>query len=821
MVNTLKGFRKWRSLKGSDMAALIGKRSSVMGKFWDGCSKDDEDKLYPCVIKEYDDRKKIARIAALQQMVRVEMIDDAAVYNEEEGLWIALTMMSEYHAAHLAANPPAPAPVEEDSQATEDEPEAGEEAPVPLTKEEVRQKKALAASRKASGFRVCFTAPQLVKYVTENNGKSLLAVNKWTCLDNFTAGDPPCGRMLIDERARRRGGSAATSRCHPEQYKMMLRSGETKAGGKTIVSADGSLITRLKFEDAFNYHVDWVSMCYTDAVPFHRAKTPGTRRFAASLRPGYVPPTRDTSIKVLALDMMTSCGVAYVTLNLSFVDDEKSGFVHKNVQLAYEEFPEGPHTGKNIATWIANTLALHGIDIENVGAPTIDGAANGKRAMKILKLAFRICAFHQGMRCVHYAPAAALKAMFKVFKKLALYTTKESTKFNEAMKAAQRACGIRAIEIEPALRMTLKKTHADLRGDEIIDGELDEAAVEETASIVSSDDEDSSSSDDDDDERPKLSKKKAMDEAKLMKRTPTPAQWNLARQMLPVLLKVKEFNKLVQYSTVPTTDRTLPMARQLLRSSRRSPGPCTWKKNSDGVYSKTFVQIESRICSRRSPTCSAAAPPATPPKAATQLYSALYFETSARIGRQAGEKTKLSEVESNRTKRSKGEKSLLDQAFDDLDGSSDDDASMDVDACEMTWLDELRSTPKKERKDRFEFKAGLDGEKHFSALQFYSKLRMRAPVHAAMAQQIFADEATGPCRAVVLDPQPYTSKLRKALQGKVIAPMLRCKANHDLFFEEIKAKIYERYFRKYRNNVDAFPDCVPGSKDDADDDVAN
>ncbi|KAH8070337.1 hypothetical protein JL721_5101 [Aureococcus anophagefferens] len=411
MVNTLKGFRKWRSLKGSDMAALIGKRSS-----------------------EYDDRKKIARIAALQQMVRVEMIDDAAVYNEEEGLWIALTMMSEYHAAHLAANPPAPAPVEEDSQATEDEPEAGEEAPVPLTKEEVRQKKALAASRKASGFRVCFTAPQLVKHAD--------------------------GRL-----------SGHIERCHPEQYKMMLRSGETKAGGKTIVSADGSLITRLKFEDAFNYHVDWVSMCYTDAVPFHRAKTPGTRRFAASLRPGYVPPTRDTSIKVLAvmdelmteaadakisahvravggacvswqLDMMTSCGVAYVTLNLSFVDDEKSGFVHKNVQLAYEEFPEGPHTGKNIATWIANTLALHGIDIENVGAPTIDGAANGKRAMKIVKLAFRICAFHQGMRCVHRGRPLALKAMFKVFKKLALYTTKESTKFNEAMKAAQRACGI-------------------------------------------------------------------------------------------------------------------------------------------------------------------------------------------------------------------------------------------------------------------------------------------------------------------------------------------------------------------------------------------
>ncbi|KAH8044418.1 hypothetical protein JL721_12862 [Aureococcus anophagefferens] len=402
MVNTLKGFRKWRSLKGSDMAALIGKRSSVMGKFWDGCSKDDEDKLYPCVIKEYDDRKKIARIAALQQM------------------------------------------------ATEDEPEAGEEAPVPLTKEEVRQKKA--PSRKAPAS-ACFTAPQLVKYVTENNGKSLLAVNKWTCLDNFTAGDPPCGRMLIDERARRR----AAQRPHRE-------------------------------------------------------------------------------------------------------------------------------------------------------------------------------------------------AMFKVFKKLALYTTKESTKFNEAMKAAQRACGIvsepqpalnmlnpadtrhdgaatmleRAIEIEPALRMTLKKTHADLRGDEIIDGELDEAAVEETASIVSSDDE----------IRP-------------------------------------------------------------------------------------------------------------------------------------------------------------------------------------------RSTPKKERKDRFEFKAGLDGEKHFSALQFYSKLRMRAPVHAAMAQQIFADEATEAVSERSFSIHSlYTSKLRKALQGKVIAPMLRCKANHDLFFEEIKAKIYERYFRKYRNNVDAFP-YRARPKDDADDDVAN
>ncbi|KAK7234984.1 hypothetical protein SO694_00141070 [Aureococcus anophagefferens] len=634
MVNTLKGFRKWRSLKGSDMAALIGKRSSVMGKFWDGCSKDDEDKLYPCVIKEYDDRKKIARIAALQQM------------------------------------------------ATEDEPEAGEEAPVPLTKEEVRQKKALAASRKASGF--------------------------------------ACA-------SRRRSWSTATSRGATEQYKMMLRSGETKAGGKTIVSADGSLITRLKFEDAFNYHVDWVSMCYTDAVPFHRAKTPGTRRFAASLRPGYVPPTRDTSIKVLAvmdelmteaadakisahvravggacvswqLDMMTSCGVAYVTLNLSFVDDEKSGFVHKNVQLA-------------------------------------------------------ACA-----ACTYAAlRPLALKAMFKVFKKLALYTTKESTKFNEAMKAAQRACGIRAIEIEPALRMTLKKTHADLRGDEIIDGELDEAAVEETASIVSSDDEDSSSSDDDDDGGEAIESKDLLPEV---------------REAISIMIsQVKE--------------------------RFFAPGMVT-DRDMIALHMNPLVKV-SDVFGGGSAGDAAS-------KAATQLYSALYFETSARIGRQAGEKTKLSEVESNRTKRSKGEKSLLDQAFDDLDGSSDDDASMDVDACEMTWLDELRSTPKKERKDRFEFKAGLDGEKHFSALQFYSKLRMRAPVHAAMAQQIFADEATeGVSERSFSIHSLYTSKLRKALQGKVIAPMLRCKANHDLFFEEIKAKIYERYFRKYRNNVDAFP----------------
>ncbi|KAK7241776.1 hypothetical protein SO694_00019060 [Aureococcus anophagefferens] len=296
-----------------------------------------------------------------------------------------------------------------------------------------------------------------------------------------------------------------------------------------------------------------------------------------------------------------------------------------------------------------------------------------------------------------------------------------------------------------------------------------------------------------------------MDEAKLMKRTPTPAQWNLARQMLPVLLKVKEFNKLVQYSRgADDGPPRCPWRASCCAPSRRSPGPCTWKKNSDGVYSKTFVQIESKdllpevreaisiMISQVSDVFGGGSAGDAASKAATQLYSALYFETSARIGRQAGEKTKLSEVESNRTKRSKGEKSLLDQAFDDLDGSSDDDASMDVDACEMAWLGELRSTPKKERKDRFEFKAGLDGEKHFSALQFYSKLRMRAPVHAAMAQQIFADEATE--------------------AGKVIAPMLRCKANHDLFFEEIKAKIYERYFRKYRNNVDAFPDARPAPR---------
>ncbi|KAK7232138.1 hypothetical protein SO694_000313105 [Aureococcus anophagefferens] len=347
MVNTLKGFRKWRSLKGSDMAALIGKRSSVMGKFWDGCSKDDEDKLYPCVIKEYDDRKKIARIAALQQM--------------------------------------------------------------------------------------------LVKYVTENNGKSLLAVNKWTCLDNFTAGDPPCGRMLIDERARRRAAQRPHREVPPGAVQDDAPPGETKAGGKTIVSADGSLITRLKFEDALNYHADWVLAVMDELM----TEAADAKISAPRLR-------RGRRLRSWQLDMMTSCGVAYVTLNLSFVDDEKSGFVHKNVQLAYEEFRGPPHGQEHRGG--SPTPSLHGIDIENVGAPTIDGAANGKRAMKILKLAFRICAFHQGMRCVHYAPPLALKAMFKVFKKLALYTTKESTKFNEAMKAAQRACGI-VSEPQPALNM--------------------------------------------------------------------------------------------------------------------------------------------------------------------------------------------------------------------------------------------------------------------------------------------------------------------------------------------------------------------------------
>ncbi|KAK7232128.1 hypothetical protein SO694_000313104 [Aureococcus anophagefferens] len=306
-----------------------------------------------------------------------------------------------------------------------------------------------------------------------------------------------------------------------------------------------------------------------------------------------------------------------------------------------------------------------------------------------------------------------------------------------------------------------------------------------------------------------------MDEAKLMKRTPTPAQWNLARQMLPVLLKVKEFNKLVQYSTVPTTDRTLPMARQLLRSLEKK----SWSIESKDLLPEVREAISIMISQVKERFFA-------PGMVTDRDMIALHMNPLVKVadvfgGGSAGDAA--SKAATQLYSAFKGEKSLLDQAFDDLDGSSDDDASMDVDACEMTRLDELRSTPKKERKDRFEFKAGLDGEKHFSALQFYSKLRMRARGprgHGAADLRRRATEA--PSERSFSIHSLYTSKLRKALQGKVIAPMLRCKANHDLFFEEIKAKIYERYFRKYRNNATLpRPDCVPGSKDDADDDAAN
>ena len=75
-----------------------------MGKFWDGCAPEDMDKLYPCKIVDYNDKKKVPGIAALQQMVGVEMLDEAAEYNPEVGLiWVSLAPFSEYHLAHIAS----------------------------------------------------------------------------------------------------------------------------------------------------------------------------------------------------------------------------------------------------------------------------------------------------------------------------------------------------------------------------------------------------------------------------------------------------------------------------------------------------------------------------------------------------------------------------------------------------------------------------------------------------------------------------------------------------------------------------------------------
>jgi len=103
-------------------------------------------------------------------------------------------------------------------------------------------------------------------------------------------------------------------------------------------------------------------------------------------------------------DMMTKHGKSFVSLNGSLIEDDASkGLLMRPFQMAYEQFPDDSHTGENICVWFKKANSKLGICIQkDVGTPTIDGASNGKKALKLAGKQIRICVDHQVARGIAF-----------------------------------------------------------------------------------------------------------------------------------------------------------------------------------------------------------------------------------------------------------------------------------------------------------------------------------------------------------------------------------------------------------------------------------
>lgn len=84
----------------------------------------------------------------------------------------------------------------------------------------------------------------------------------------------------------------------------------------------------------------------------------------------------------------------FASLNCSFVTEEKVNGEMKlkmnECLLSFEQFKKTKHTAVNIAQWMLDTLASYCVRADHITCVTADGAANGIKAMKLVRSCYPI-----------------------------------------------------------------------------------------------------------------------------------------------------------------------------------------------------------------------------------------------------------------------------------------------------------------------------------------------------------------------------------------------------------------------------------------------
>ena len=393
---------------------------NVPGHWFDNAPDNEKRKQFRAEAVEYCDAKRFGtgQRATTSPAIRFQVCEDARDDPSHPGYWIQLSSWNRFR--HLtykddreaeAAFIPTPNPRQ---LATTDEP--AEDPVVPAD----------GPTRPA-----CYQGWKLIgqEQQVATSGRKVgkkVKVELWKCAVRGCPRPTTC--TVVD-------GSTGVLFRHMDSFhpEAAATARAVSSHSKVRVADNGSVFHTMSFDEAFPHHVRFVLWIVLDKKHFHCAKSPSMREWIAGLSPRYVPPCRETCLKILSVifALMNEMLDAAIAQNLAEVGKPHCGtqqdiWTQKNAKesfaclrvsmillldnrlhdvapiKAFEKFPTNRHTGVSIGRWFRNTLLASKMETSDISLSTADGASNNKKAHKVLGISDRlkICGPHQLQRCV-------------------------------------------------------------------------------------------------------------------------------------------------------------------------------------------------------------------------------------------------------------------------------------------------------------------------------------------------------------------------------------------------------------------------------------
>lgn len=388
-----------------------------------------------------------------------------------------------------------------------------------------------------------------------------------------------------------------------------------------------------------------------------RTRKPATRAYLHGLNPRHTPPTPATTTRIITVirelmedelrgkfasmrastggtflgeqtDMLTKRHHSYVTLNGTYIDNHGGSLTLVPFVMDYNEFPANSHTAEAIRDWWKEVHRKFGLSMADIGTPTTDGAANGRKAVRLtFGRCGRYCINHNGARSVlkgidkkdktiRNPEGRKLIAKFRKWSRFA----RVSTKYHQPFSAAQVQllgqkiqlttpnatrwdgdveCLENGINSEPAaMQVKQQLSQPTFLSTTPVQAKISSSGHGESSSDEEQHSDDSSieisSGDEPTDDgqeigrttlAPPRSKKILPFVERVAKYTPSADEFNKARDLQAAMSLAKQLTKLTQSSNEACGGGALAMARSVITASR-----------ADEIWSPVWQKVRLFSC---------------------------------------------------------------------------------------------------------------------------------------------------------------------------------------------------------------------------------